>query len=71
MKKLTRRTFLNHLGVAGLIGATTPAAIMAIEGAIMRANAQTTPGGPVGALEMWIPNWPDLMEVGRLLTAQL
>jgi peptide/nickel transport system substrate-binding protein len=69
MKEMTRRTFLRHMGVAGLIGATTPAAITAFDGAVMRANAQTAPGGPVGPLQMWVPNWPDLMEVGRLLTA--
>lgn len=68
MTKTTRRGFLNTLASAGLVRAWTPALVAVVDAAIASANAQAAPGGPVPPLQMWVPNWPDLMEIGRLLT---
>ncbi len=69
MNETNRRDFLNYLVAAGAIGAVTPAAVAGLDAAIGRAHAQAAAGGPVPPLQMWVPNWPDIMEIGRLLTA--
>lgn len=64
----SRRDFLGYLASIGAIAGATPAALAAFDAAISAARAQAAAGGPVPPLQMWVPNWPDIMEIGRLLT---
>jgi peptide/nickel transport system substrate-binding protein len=63
----SRRGFLKALGAA--YGTTSPAALLALDGLMSRAAAQGRPTGPVGTLEVLVPNWPDYTEITRLLAA--
>jgi peptide/nickel transport system substrate-binding protein len=61
MTDLTRRRFLEGVS-AGALGLVSPGFL--VSGS---ASAQPKPGERVPALQMWVPNWPDLMEIGRLM----
>ncbi len=68
MSQPTRRDFLSYLKSVGAIAGVTPAVIAGFDAAISTAQAQTIAGAPVPSIKMWVPNWPDIMEIGRLLT---
>lgn len=68
MTKITRRDFLDYLIATGFVGAAGPGLVAGFDAAVGSAAAQAQPGGLVPPLQMWVPNWPDLMEIGRLLT---
>jgi peptide/nickel transport system substrate-binding protein len=63
----SRRDCLGMLGLIGIgsIGAGTLAGLGAT---IRAARAAVEPGSPVGPLQFWIPNWPDMIEISRQLT---
>jgi peptide/nickel transport system substrate-binding protein len=46
-----------------LIGVSGPALLVG-----QQAWSQPQPGQRVPALQMWVPNWPDLIEIGRLMS---
>lgn len=66
----TRRSFLHAL-TAGMGGAALPAsALLALDGALHRAAAEQAPAtGPVPPVTFFSPNWPDYIEISRLITA--
>ncbi len=64
----SRRSFLHAL-TAGMGGAAVPAStLLALEGALTRAAAQqAAPNGPVPPITFFAPNWPDYIEISRLI----
>jgi len=64
----SRRFFLNGLLAATGATALGPAALAALDAAVSRAAAQPVPGGPVPPLQLVFPNWPDFIEISRLLS---
>lgn len=65
----TRRSFLNALSAASGAAAATPAALALFDAAMSRALAQQATTGPVPPLQFLAPNWPDYVEISRLLVA--
>src|SRR5690606_33663565 len=37
----------------------------ALSSSVQKANAQATPGSKVPPIKLWIPNYPDVVEIGR------
>ncbi len=68
MTQCTRRDFLSYLTSVGAIVGATPAIVAGFDASISTAHAQAIAGGPVPSIKMWVPNWPDIIEIGRLLT---
>lgn len=63
-----RRRFLEALAAAGGIGVLGPGLVGAFDAAMSRAAAQPVPGGLVPPVQMAFPNWPDFIEISRLLS---
>lgn len=64
-----RRSFLRAIA-AGWGGAVlSPAALLALDGAMSRAAAQAARSGPVPPIQFLAPNWPDFVEISRLVVA--
>jgi len=62
-----RRQVLGFLGGFGLV-APGAALVSAIDAALNDAAAQPAPGQPVGKLGVYLPNWPDQVELWRQLS---
>lgn len=62
-----RREVLRFLGGFGL-AAPSAALLGAIDAALSDAAAQPAPGQPVGKLGVYLPNWPDMVELWRQLS---
>lgn len=63
-----RRRFLEALASLGGIGVLSPALLTAFDAAMSRASAQPVPGALVPPVQMAFPNWPDFIEISRLLS---
>ena len=62
-----RREVLRFLAAFGL-AAPSAALVGAIDAALSDASAQPAPGQPVGKLGVYLPNWPDMVELWRQLS---
>lgn len=62
-----RREVLRFLGGFGL-AVPSAALVGAIDAALSDAAAQPAPGQPVGKLGVYLPNWPDMVELWRQLS---
>lgn len=62
-----RRSFLQAM-LASYGGAVlTPGAMLMLDGALSRAAAQQATTGPVPPIQFLAPNWPDYVEISRLV----
>lgn len=64
-----RREVLRFLGAFGLT-APSAALVSAIDGALNKAAAQPAAGQPVPRLGVYLPNWPDQVELWRQLSRE-
>src|SRR3977135_1269078 len=64
----SRRLFLEGLLAAYGVRAAGPAVLAALDAALSRATAQSVPGGLVPPLQLVFPNWPDFIEISRLMS---
>ncbi|WP_291295745.1 ABC transporter substrate-binding protein [Elioraea sp.] len=64
-----RREVLRFLGGFGLT-VPTAALVSAIDGALKSASAQAAAGQPVPRLGVYLPNWPDQVELWRQLSRE-
>ena len=64
-----RREVLRFLGAFGL-AAPSAALVSAIDGALQSASAQAAAGQPVPRLGVYLPNWPDQVELWRQLSRE-
>ncbi len=64
----SRRECLRLIGALGLGAAVGPGVLSALDATIRSAQAAAMPGAPVGPIKLWIPNWPDMIEISRQLT---
>lgn len=62
-----RREVLRFLGGFGVV-APSAALMGAIDAALSDASAQPAPGQPVGKLGVYLPNWPEMVELWRQLS---
>lgn len=64
----TRRGVLHMMTAFGLGSVLPPAVLTALGLNASAARAAVQPGAPVAPLQLWIPNWPDVIEIARQLT---
>jgi ABC-type dipeptide transport system, periplasmic component len=64
-----RRNFLGMLAALGC-GALAEKTIFGLDAHAQTVNSAATPGGAVPALESWLPNWPDMVEIWRNLSSE-
>jgi peptide/nickel transport system substrate-binding protein len=64
-----RRTFLGLLGALG-VGALAEKSLLGLDAYAQGVNGAVTPGGRVPALESWLPNWPDMVEIWRSVSPE-
>lgn len=64
----SRRECLRILGGMGITAtALGSGGLAALTASVAKAQSVRTPGGPVPPLELWIPNYPDVVEIARQL----
>ncbi|MGE0749691.1 MAG: ABC transporter substrate-binding protein [Variibacter sp.] len=64
----SRRSVLRMMGALGLGSVAGPGLVGALDAASHAARAAVEPGSPVGPIQFWIPNWPDMIEIARQLS---
>jgi peptide/nickel transport system substrate-binding protein len=65
----TRRETLRLMTALGFGSLVGPSVLAALDATTHAARAAVQPGSPVGPIELWIPNWPDMIEIARQLTS--
>lgn len=64
----SRREILRMAGALGVGGLLGPGVLAGLDAQLHAARAAVEPGSPVGSIQLWIPNWPDMIEISRQLT---
>ena len=66
--KSQRRLFLSFVGALGC-GVLAEKTVFGLDAHSQTVNSAVTPGGLVPAMESWLPNWPDMVEIWRNISA--
>ena len=64
----SRRECLRMIALFGLASAVGPGTLAGLDATLHEARAAAQPGAPIGPIQFWIPNWPDMIEISRQLT---